>query len=40
MLRDSCTEGERARFKFAGEEKIYTIQEFIAEMEKRSVMSK
>lgn len=36
MIKVSCIEGTRARFHFAGEDKIYTFDEYIKELDKRS----
>lgn len=36
MIKSSCFEGTRAKFRFAGESKIYTFGEYIQEPEKRS----
>ena len=36
MVKATCIEGTRARFRFAGEDKIYTFDEYIKELDKRS----
>ena len=36
MIKASCIEGTRATFRFAGEDKIYTFDEYIKELDKRS----
>ena len=36
MIKATCIEGTRARFRFAGEDKIYTFDEYIKELDKRS----
>ena len=36
MIKATCIEGTRARFRFAGEDKIYTFNEYIKELDKRS----
>ena len=36
MVKKSCFEGSKAKFRFAGESKIYTFGEYIQELEKRS----
>ena len=36
MIKATCIEKTRARFRFAGEDKIYTFDEYIKELDKRS----
>lgn len=36
MIKASCIEGTRATFRFVGEDKIYTFDEYIKELDKRS----
>lgn len=36
MIKATCIEGTRARFRFEGENKIYTFDEYIKELDKRS----
>ena len=36
MIKATCIEGARARFRFAGEDKVYTFDEYIKELDKRS----
>ena len=36
MVKATCMEGTRAKFRFAGEDKIYTFDEYIKELDKRS----
>lgn len=36
MVKATCIEGTRAKFRFAGEDKIYTFDEYIKELDKRS----
>ena len=36
MIKATCIEGTRARFRFAGEDKTYTFDEYIKELDKRS----
>lgn len=36
MIKATCIEGTRARFRFAGKDKIYTFDEYIKELDKRS----
>ncbi len=36
MVEATCIEGTRARFRFAGEDKIHTFDEYIKELDKRS----
>ncbi len=33
MIKATCIEGTRARFRFAGEDKIYTFDEYIKELD-------
>lgn len=39
LLKKSCPEGTNAKFKFAGESKVYGFFDFIDELEKRSKTS-
>ena len=36
MIKATCMEGTRAKFRFAGEDKIYTFHEYIKELDRRS----
>ena len=36
MIKDSCIEGDKALFRFVGETKIYTFEEYIEEIQRRS----
>ena len=36
MIKATSIEGTRAQFRFAGEDKIYTFDEYIKELDKRS----
>lgn len=36
IIKATCIEGTRARFRFAGEDRIYTFDEYIKELDKRS----